>query len=142
MDYKTIYYNLCNRSLNRKWQKFTYEKHHILPKSLGGTDEKSNIAILTPREHAIAHLLLVRFLIGTDKAKMIFALKSMINYRNKNRNQLTSKQYDQLRKTYSIFSQSPEFSSWRSEQTKKQWTEERKKSVSEKAKQQIGRAHV
>ena len=136
MNYKKIYYNLCNRSLTRTWQKFTYEKHHVLPKSLGGTNEKSNIAILTPREHALAHLLLIKFLTGTDKAKMVFALKGMIGYRNSKRNQLNSKQYDKLRKAYQQHSQTPEYSNWRSEITKSQWTEERKKSVSEKAKQQ------
>ena len=136
MNYKKIYYNLCNRSLTRTWQKFTYEKHHVLPKSLGGTNEKSNRAILTPREHALAHLLLIKFLTGTDKAKMVFALKGMIGYRNSKRNQLNSKQYDKLRKAYQQHSQTPEYSNWRSEITKSQWTEERKKSVSEKAKQQ------
>lgn len=136
MDYKKIYHDLCNRSFTRKWQKFTYEKHHITPKSLGGTNEKSNIAILTPREHALAHLLLIKFLTGTDKSKMVFALKSMINYRNKKRNQLSTKQYNTLRKSYQQHSQTPEYSKWRSDITKLQWTEERKKSVSEKAKQQ------
>lgn len=35
-----------------------YEKHHVVPRSLGGTDDSSNIIRLTPREHYIAHRLL------------------------------------------------------------------------------------
>ena len=35
-----------------------YEKHHIIPKSLGGSNCKDNLVHLTPREHYIAHLLL------------------------------------------------------------------------------------
>lgn len=136
MNYERIYTQLCERSLTRKWQRFTYEKHHIVPKSMGGTDAKSNLAILTPREHALAHLLLVKFLTGENKAKMVFALKSMIGYRNKNRQQLTTRQYDTLRRVYQIQSQTPEYSSWRSELTRAQWTPERKAAVAAKAKEQ------
>lgn len=136
MNYKQIYNDLCTRSQTRKWEKFTYEKHHIIPKSLGGTDSKSNIAILTPREHALAHLLLVKFLTGEHKAKMIFALKTMVSYRNKNRNQLTSRQYETIRQTFQTLSQSPEYRTMRSEITKAQWTPERRTAVSAKAKEQ------
>lgn len=136
MNYERIYKELCERSLTRKWKKFTYEKHHIIPKSMGGSDAKSNLAILTPREHALAHLLLVRFLTGKHKAKMVFALKSMIGFRNKNRHQLTSCQYDALRKAYQIQSSSQEYSAWRSEITKAQWTPERRSAVAEKTRQQ------
>jgi len=136
MDYERIYNQLCERSQSRKWSKFTYEKHHIIPKSLGGTDAKFNIAILTPREHALAHLLLVRFLTGEHKAKMIFALKTMLSYRNKNRNQLTTRQYETLRQTYQTQSQSPEYRAMRSAITKAQWTPERRAAVAEKTRQQ------
>jgi len=34
------------------------EKHHIIPKSLGGTNNPSNLVVLTGREHWVAHLLL------------------------------------------------------------------------------------
>jgi len=35
-----------------------YERHHIVPKSLGGGDEDSNIILLTPRQHYVAHWML------------------------------------------------------------------------------------
>jgi len=136
MNYEHIYNQLCLRSQSRKWKKFTYEKHHIIPKSMGGSDKKSNIAILTPREHALAHLLLVRFLTGEHKAKMIFALKSMMSYRNKHRGQLTTRQYETIRQTFQTLSQSPEYRAMRSEITKAQWTPERRAAVAEKARQQ------
>lgn len=136
MNYKLIYENLCQRSLTRTWKPFTYEKHHIIPKSMGGSNSKSNLAILTPREHALAHLLLVKFLTGSEKAKMIYALKSMIGYRNKYRNQLTTRQYESLRQTYQNLKSSPEYRAWKSELTKAQWTPERRAAVAEKARQQ------
>ena len=33
-------------------------RHHIIPKHMGGTDDESNIVLLTPQEHADAHNLL------------------------------------------------------------------------------------
>jgi len=34
------------------------ERHHILPRALGGSDDPSNLVVLTGREHWVAHLLL------------------------------------------------------------------------------------
>lgn len=33
-----------------------FEKHHIIPRFLGGADDPENIAFLTPRQHALVHL--------------------------------------------------------------------------------------
>jgi len=35
-----------------------FHRHHIIPKYMGGTDEDSNIAYLTPEDHAKEHLRL------------------------------------------------------------------------------------
>jgi hypothetical protein len=50
------------------------EKHHIIPKSIGGTNQKNNIICLTAREHYICHRLLVRITTGIDRQKMWLAL--------------------------------------------------------------------
>lgn len=55
------------------------EEHHIVPRSLGGTDENSNIIKLTAREHFVCHRLLPKFLEGSSKTKMIWALWRMCN---------------------------------------------------------------
>jgi hypothetical protein len=36
------------------------EKHHILPRSLGGSDELGNLIDLTPEDHFFAHLMLAK----------------------------------------------------------------------------------
>jgi len=59
MDYEKIYANLINRAKNRELQGYV-EKHHIVPKCLGGDDSVENLAILTPEEHYLAHQLLVK----------------------------------------------------------------------------------
>jgi hypothetical protein len=61
-----------------------YEKHHILPKSLGGTNKKENLVYLTAAEHFRAHRFLVDMVVGKNKAKMVYAFSQMANVRNKN----------------------------------------------------------
>ena len=64
MDYQKIYDNLMKKRLeNPPTEKF--ERHHIVPRSLGGSDNKDNLVRLTLREHYIAHLLLCRIHRGT-----------------------------------------------------------------------------
>ena len=62
MDYKRIYNSLVSVGVQGGWTKRStqslIERHHIVPKSAGGTDEASNLVYLTPREHFIAHKLL------------------------------------------------------------------------------------
>lgn len=59
MNYKLHYDRLIERASNRNLTDYT-EKHHIIPKCMGGDDSQSNIAILTGREHYVAHQLLIK----------------------------------------------------------------------------------
>ena len=55
-----------------------FEKHHIIPRSLGGTDDPSNLVKLTAKEHFICHLLLTKMVIGTHKRSMYYASYMMV----------------------------------------------------------------
>lgn len=88
--YKYWYISLMTKSLARctPFNSSEHEKHHIIPRSLGGIDINSNLAILTFREHYIAHLLLTRFTLGKNKHKMCFALHTFFHlFASKSRNQ-------------------------------------------------------
>lgn len=50
------------------------EKHHIIPRCLGGSDKPENIVKLSGREHYVAHLLLTKMVEGSNRRKMIYAL--------------------------------------------------------------------
>ena len=43
------------------------EKHHILPKSDGGTNHPSNMVVLPVAQHFYVHVLLARSMVGTAK---------------------------------------------------------------------------
>jgi hypothetical protein len=56
------------------------EKHHIIPRSFGGDNIKSNVVQLTAREHYIAHALLWKMKFeGIYGSKMAFAFNTFIN---------------------------------------------------------------
>ena len=73
--YSKWYFALVEKALNRNLSRRSNHRHHIIPRALGGEDTFSNIVVLTPREHFIAHLLLVKITEGRDRSKMAFALK-------------------------------------------------------------------
>ena len=71
MNYEKIYNQIVNRAKNRILECYT-EKHHIIPRCMGGSDDKENLVSLTAREHFLCHHLLVR--IYPENIKLKFAL--------------------------------------------------------------------
>jgi len=82
--YSTWYYNIINKSKNRLLTGYK-EKHHILPRCLGGKDNKDNLVELTAREHFIVHMLLCKFTKGESKRSMLYAFKCMCYYKKDGR---------------------------------------------------------
>ncbi len=80
MDYSKHYNDLISRAKTRFLQGYV-EKHHIIPKCMGGSDDEDNIAVLLPEEHYIAHLLLVKIYPGN--AGLIYAARYMSCLNNK-----------------------------------------------------------
>ncbi|MCG7944843.1 MAG: HNH endonuclease [Candidatus Thiodiazotropha taylori] len=74
------------------------ETHHIIPKSLGGSDHPNNLIKLTPKEHYIAHRLLAKI----HKGKMIYAFNAMISYNRLNRYYPPSSVYHRIREETSL----------------------------------------
>lgn len=59
MDYQKIYNKIINRAQNRILEGYV-EKHHIIPRCMGGTDDADNLVTLTAREHYVCHQLLTK----------------------------------------------------------------------------------
>lgn len=57
MNYQRTYELLIQRGRTVRNDLFT-ERHHVVPKCFGGSDDVDNIVRLTPDEHRLAHLLL------------------------------------------------------------------------------------
>jgi hypothetical protein len=88
MNYQNAYNRLVENAKARIELSGYKERHHILPRSLGGLDTSENLVDLTAREHFIAHLLLAKMYGG----KMIHAV-----YMMSTRNGYTNRTYEKMR---------------------------------------------
>lgn len=76
--YSKVYFSTIERAVQRGWKKARgREQHHIIPQSLGGSNDKSNLVYLSCREHFLCHWLLVKMTKGEYYHKMVYALMGM-----------------------------------------------------------------
>lgn len=96
MNYEKIYNDLVAKCIERGLDKRVldgyFEKHHIVPKCLGGSDEKDNFVLFTAREHFIAHLLLWKMY--KNNGDLALAVHLMFKKRSSIRN---SRLYENLK---------------------------------------------
>ena len=93
MNYQKIYTNLVVRGKSRVLNSYK-ERHHIIPRCLGGSDDEGNLVDLTPEEHYLAHQLLVK--IYNNNYALVKAAAMMICGRPSN------KLYGWLRRRHSM----------------------------------------
>ena len=105
MNYKKVYDSIIlnakygNRIKLRSSDKgyIYYERHHIIPICIGGSNEEDNLVLLTAREHFLAHKLLVE--IYPENSKIFWAFHRMaFSDNNGNRNiKISSREYLRLK---------------------------------------------
>lgn len=80
--YTRWYYNIVDRAKTRNLSaEDYYEKHHIIPKSLGGSNRADNLVKLTAREHFVAHWLLTKMVSNTKEKYQMWNAFSCMLYR-------------------------------------------------------------
>jgi hypothetical protein len=96
--YTIWYYSIVTNAQSRILPKDTYvEKHHIVPRSLGGQENKTNLVKLTAREHFVCHLLLTKMVTGPNRYRMLSAVTKFQQARKYQHRALTSWEYKKLR---------------------------------------------
>ena len=102
--YTRIYYRIIEKAKLRNISSYT-ENHHIIPKSLGGTNNKDNLVKLTAREHFVCHLLLTKMTEGNARSKMSLSVFYLTGKGKANRNNTIkrSRLYENLRKENAKF---------------------------------------
>lgn len=94
MNYQKHYNQLIVQSQLRILDKNVYvERHHILPRSMGGDNSAANIAVLTAREHFIAHYLLWKIHRNFSMGRAML----MMSDTRKTKGRTTSKTYELIR---------------------------------------------
>ena len=97
MDYQKHYSALIEKGQNRSSLMGLIERHHIIPRCMGGSDNIDNLVELTPEEHFVAHQLLVK--IYPKNRKLILALSGMCT--NSCKNPRNNKWYGWIRRKMS-----------------------------------------
>ena len=79
-----------------------HERHHIVPKCLGGTNDEDNLIDIFAREQFEAHRLLA--LENPDNAKLTYSwwMMSNMNTSNQRDYEIAAKEYEEAKKAFSI----------------------------------------
>ena len=96
MNYLKLYNTIVQ---NRQAYPYTgyVEKHHIVPKCMGGSDSITNIVELSAREHFICHVLLHK--VYPNNSKLLHSVVLMCKQIN---SKYSSRVYKKLREEFSI----------------------------------------
>lgn len=122
-----------------------HERHHIVPKCMGGSNDKDNLIDLFAREHFEAHRLLA--LENPDVQGLVYALWRMCHIpgSSKRRNEITSEEYEEARNKNNEALKGknhPQYGTHRSEETKLKISNARKgKCLSDETKKKLGKLH-
>jgi len=82
LNYFKIYEQLVEKAKNRDESTLQYiERHHVVPRCMGGNDDKDNLVALTLEEHFVAHQLLTKMFPDVDA--LAYAANMMGNRSNK-----------------------------------------------------------
>jgi len=96
----TKYYTLITDAAKTRNNEGYIEHHHIIPQSLGGSNDKKNLVGLTAREHFICHWLLIKMTEGEARSKMLYALHGMRaenRYQQRYSSSITARVYERYR---------------------------------------------
>lgn len=126
--YTLWYNNIIERAKTRKLPSGIYlEKHHVIPRSLGGTDVINNIVKLTAKEHFVCHLLLTKMTTGLARRSMAYAAWRMTHIDGRKRYVPSSKIYEFMRKNLS--------ESYKGVKKTSTWWKDKKHSIKSRQKQ-------
>lgn len=102
--YTKWYYSIVNYARTRTKPNSYTERHHIVPRCLGGLNSADNIVALTGREHFVCHILLTKMTSGNDRHKMIHAAIGMKRARSYQDCYINSRLYEKVKSEFAIIS--------------------------------------
>lgn len=97
MNWKGIHDQIIKRAQDRTLEGYS-ELHHILPKCLGGTNDKTNLVRLTAREHFIIHKILN--ILHPEIEGLRYAVWIFVTFNDNRGIRIGSREYKRLRKLF------------------------------------------
>lgn len=151
MTYKDFIQNILNTRGRFNCGEKYHERHHIVPKCMDGNNDEDNLIDLYAREHFVAHKLLAEE--NPHNKGLQYAWWNMAHLKDKNQERYicTEEEYEDAKIAFSSAMSGVERNSeWREKQSKshqgqvasfkgKHHTEETKKELSAKTKEQIAK---
>ena len=101
MTYKDFIENILSTRGRFSCDDRYHERHHILPKCQGGTNDEDNLIDLYAKEHYIAHKLLCEENPDNDKLKYAFYIMAFAKTENQERYSIDEDEYEKLREELS-----------------------------------------
>ena len=100
-----------------------HERHHIIPKCMGGTNNKDNLIDLYAREHFEAHRLLA--LENPENEKLIYAWRMMTVVKDKSQERyiVTAEEYEEAKIAFSKIQSEVMKIAWKDAEKKKRHSE-------------------
>ena len=101
--YTKWYFSIIENAKHREVSGYI-ERHHIIPRSLGGSNSKNNLISLSAKEHFVCHVLLTKMLDEhtSEYKKMLHAIMLFKGMNNEQPRYINSRLYESLKKDYAI----------------------------------------
>lgn len=94
MNYQRIHDAIIDRARNRTLQGYK-EKHHVIPRCLGGTNQTTNLVNLTAREHFIVHKLLCEIYPYNKKLHdAVWCMIHLVNKKHQRKYVVSTREYE------------------------------------------------
>ena len=139
--YNKLYYFIIENAANVRI-KFKTQNHHIIPESIGGSNDPDNRVHLTHKEHFVCHHLLTKMTTGEEWKSMVYAMHCMqADGRHQTRySEGTVRAFAENKKNYSKIA-SERMTGENNPQFGRVWTDEEREEQSNKIKGRIQPQH-
>jgi len=101
MNYHKLYNQIIERGKSRILDGYK-ERHHIIPRCIGGTDELDNIVELTAKEHFICHKLLTEIYPNENKLHYAIWMMTTMSDIMERDYKIGSREYHRLRESLTV----------------------------------------
>jgi len=145
--YTRLYYTLIESAKSKKYSGYT-ETHHIVPKSLGGSNDPDNLVVLSAREHFLCHWLLTKMVKSKHHQYQMWNAMTLMMYtetKDQKRYKVTGRTYQNLKEQQAVWKswrfsgdRNPMHGKTHSEETRKKMSKSHKgKVVSEETREKL-----
>ena len=139
VTYEEFIQNILNTRGRFECGEEYHERHHIIPKCMGGTNKKDNLIDLFAREHFIAHKLLAQENPNNDSLVYGWTCMAFIKNNHQERYEITAEEYEKAKIALSALAKGKQLSE---EHRKKIGDANRGRVVPESARQAVAKANA